>query len=194
MVRRRRETLSLSLGGAAWLALFLVLGGCAREKTETGRAPAETAREARPAASSADSRRPSPDFVLRDISGKEVKLSDLRGKVVILDFWATWCAPCREEIPGFIDLQDRYRDRGLEIVGVSVDQGGISVVAPFARQMRINYTMLVDGMGVANLFGGIQGIPTTFVLDRQGRIVKRFTGLVEHSVFEGLIKELLAEA
>jgi peroxiredoxin len=179
---------------ALWAALA-GMPGCAREKAETGRAPGEAAETPRaPANASASSRSPAPDFLLKDLSGKEVKLSSFRGKVVIVDFWATWCPPCREEIPGFVDLQRQYKDQGLEIVGISVDQGGAGVVGPFAQQNRINYTMLVDGMGVTGLFGGIQGVPTTFVLDRQGRIVKRFTGLVDRAVFEDLVKQLLAEA
>jgi thiol-disulfide isomerase/thioredoxin len=133
-----------------------------------------------------------PDFALAQASdGKSVKLSDFKGKVIILDFWATWCPPCREEIPGFIALQKKYKSKGLEIIGVSVDRGGAKVVDDFGKEQGINYTSLMAGPDTAEAYGGIRGIPTTFVIDRKGRIVNKFIGGHDMSVFEKEIKALL---
>jgi len=132
------------------------------------------------------------DFELADLSGKKVRLSDFKGKVVILDFWATWCGPCRAEIPEFVKLQSKYKDKGLAIVGLSLDSDGESVVAPFARKHDINYTMLLANDGTARLYGGVNAIPTTFILDRQGRIVKKFIGVMPRETFEQAIQPLLA--
>jgi thiol-disulfide isomerase/thioredoxin len=113
--------------------------------------------------------------------------------VVILDFWATWCGPCREEIPDFVRLQDKYRAQGLEIVGLSLDDDGEKAVRPFAEKHGVNYTMLLAaGTNTADRFGGVIGIPTTFVLDRQGRIVKKFIGMMGPKTFEEAIQPLLA--
>ena len=132
-----------------------------------------------------------PDFTLKDISGNERTLSDFSGKVVILDFWATWCPPCRAEIPHFIELYDTHKDKGLEIIGVSLDRNAERVIGAFAEENRINYTLLVGDNDVADLYGGIMSIPTTFVIDRNGRIRDRFVGYRDKEVFEEAIKELL---
>ncbi|HKW50998.1 MAG TPA: redoxin domain-containing protein [Candidatus Eisenbacteria bacterium] len=132
-----------------------------------------------------------PEFELPDLDGKIVKASDLRGKVVILDFWATWCPPCRQEVPHFVALQSKYRDQGLEIVGLSLDKGGASDVKPFAQEHNVNYMMLIANDETAASYGGITGIPTTFVLDKSGKVVKRFLGYTDPEVFEETIKPLL---
>ena len=135
--------------------------------------------------------RPAPDFTLFDIYGEARSLSDFRGKVVILDFWTTWCPPCRAEIPHFIELYDEYKDEGLEIIGISMDWNGDRIVAPFVEDNGINYVILLDKDEVANLYGGIISIPTTFVIDRDGGIRKRYVGYRDKEVFENDIKELL---
>jgi thiol-disulfide isomerase/thioredoxin len=110
-----------------------------------------------------------------------------------LNFWATWCPPCRDEVPDFVRLQSKYRDQGLAIVGLSLDQGGARDVRPFADEYDVNYTMLIAGQETADAYGGIVGIPTTFVLDRNGTIVKRFVGRASSEAFEEAIRPLLAQ-
>ncbi len=132
-----------------------------------------------------------PEFALTSLDGETVKLSDYQGRVVIVDFWATWCPPCREEIPHFVELQQRYGDRGLTVIGISVDQGGPQVVRSFAQEQGINYPLVMADARVAGDYGGIRGIPTTFVIDRQGRIVKKYVGYQDKSVFERDIEALL---
>jgi thiol-disulfide isomerase/thioredoxin len=126
-------------------------------------------------------------------------LEAYRGKVVILDFWATWCGPCRMEIPSFIALQNKYRDQGLEVVGISIDPiaprgnpGGAPAVAPFIKDNGINYTILmVNNPSALRGFDVSQGIPTTYIVDRSGKIVKTYIGVRPMSVFENDINQLL---
>jgi thiol-disulfide isomerase/thioredoxin len=132
-----------------------------------------------------------PAWDLKDLKGDSVKLSDFKGKVVILDFWATWCPPCRAEIPHFIGLQDKYGKEGLVIVGVSVDEGGPSVVSSFVKANKINYPIVLGNLEVAQLYDATNGIPTTFVIDRKGNIVAKHLGLTESNVFEDEIKSVL---
>jgi cytochrome c biogenesis protein CcmG/thiol:disulfide interchange protein DsbE len=132
-----------------------------------------------------------PDFTLNDLDGKPFRFSSTRGKVVILDFWATWCPPCRMEIPHFVDLYRDYRGKGLEIVGVSLDRGGASAVKPFARTNGINYPVLIGNQKVTSDYGGVRSIPTTFVIDRKARIVEKYVGYRDKAVFEEVIKKLL---
>ncbi|MBD3334999.1 MAG: redoxin domain-containing protein [Candidatus Eisenbacteria bacterium] len=139
-------------------------------------------------------REPAPDFSLPDLSGREVSLDDFAGKIVILDFWATWCPPCRMEIPHFIGLHKDYNDRGVEIVGIALDRNGIQAVQPFVQQHRIPYVSLIGDQQIARRFGGVRNIPTTFIIDQKGRIVSRHVGYQERSVFEREIVALLQES
>jgi cytochrome c biogenesis protein CcmG/thiol:disulfide interchange protein DsbE len=134
---------------------------------------------------------PVPDFTAQDIYGNTFNFSDLKGKVVILDFWATWCAPCKVEIPWFLDLYDRYKGQGLEVVGVAMDDEGMSVVKPFAEKLRINYHVVLGNENLATQFGGIVGLPTTFIIGRDGKIVAQHQGLVGRNTFEEAVKKLL---
>ena len=124
-----------------------------------------------------------PDFTLTDLNGDEFSLSDHKGKVIILDFWATWCGPCRMEIPGFVELQDKYGD-DVVVVGVSLDKGGPKAVVPFAKEYEINYPVVYGDGTVVQAYGGIRGIPTTFIIDRNFNIQRKYVGYKPHSVFE----------
>jgi len=132
-----------------------------------------------------------PYFILPDLDGKMVSLKDFKGKVLILDFWATWCPPCREEIPHFQELYAKYRGKGFEVIGIALDQGGAKVVKPFAEKFNIGYTILLGGAEISDAYGGIIGIPTTFVIDRKGQIIKKYVGYRDKEVFEEDIKGLL---
>ena len=132
-----------------------------------------------------------PAWELKDVDGKTVKSSDFAGKVVVLDFWATWCPPCKAEIPGFVELQKQYGDKGLVIVGVSLDEQGPEVVTPFMNQFSINYPVVMGDAKIVQAFGGIRGIPTTFVIDRSGKIVSGHVGFAPKETFEKEIVPLL---
>jgi thiol-disulfide isomerase/thioredoxin len=136
-------------------------------------------------------RTPAPDWELSGLNGKTVKFSDFRGKVVILDFWATWCAPCRLEIPHFVELQKRYGDKGLAVIGVSLDEQGSETVKKFVKQYGVNYPIVIGNQKVVEAYGGIVAVPTTFVIDRQSRIVSRHVGYDDKAAFEQEIQSLL---
>jgi peroxiredoxin len=132
-----------------------------------------------------------PAWTLRDVEGREVKSSDYQGKVVVIDFWATWCPPCRKEIPDYIAWQKKYADRGLVILGFSMDEAPPAVVKAFGAKMKINYPLLMAGEAIAEAFGGIEGLPTAFVIDREGNIRHRKVGLSDPVAYEKLIASLL---
>jgi peroxiredoxin len=131
------------------------------------------------------------DFALKNSKGETIRLSSFEDKVIILNFWATWCGPCRREIPGFVDLYRKYNEEGLEIIGVSVDQNGWEAVKPFVENYKVNYPILMFNHKVIGDYGGIRGIPTTFIIDRKGKIVEKIVGLRPDSYFEKRVKELL---
>ena len=132
-----------------------------------------------------------PEWQLEDLEGKSVKLSDFKGKVVILNFWATWCPPCRREIPSFVSLQKEYGDKGLVIIGVSLDEKGPAAVKPFISKMGINYPVVMGDPKVAADYGGIAVVPTTFVIDRNGNVAAMHEGDAPRATFESDIKPLL---
>jgi thiol-disulfide isomerase/thioredoxin len=133
-----------------------------------------------------------PDFTLAQLAdGKPLTLSSYRGKIVLLDFWATWCIPCREEIPHFVELQEKYGDQGLQIIGVSMDDSP-DPVRPFAQQFRMNYPIVMGNAKIGEEYGGVLGLPIAFLLDRDGRIVKKHIGATAAEVFESEITFLLA--
>ena len=138
-------------------------------------------------------RKPAPDFTVKTLEGNSLKLSSLKGKVVLLDFWATWCPPCRAEIPHFKELYSQYKGKGLEIIGLSIDQDGEAAVRPFAKENGINYPLAIGNQALTQVYGGILGIPTTFLIDKQGKIAQKYIGYHEKEVFEKEIQALLAE-
>jgi len=135
--------------------------------------------------------RVAPDFTLPDINGKPFHFASVKGKVVILDFWATWCPPCRAEIPHFNELSDQYKKQGLEVIGISLDQGGPQAVKNFTKTTRIDYPILMGNSDITNKYGGVRGIPTTFIIDRKGKIVEKFVGYRDKETFEVVIQKLL---
>ena len=132
-----------------------------------------------------------PAFSLTDINGNSLKLSDFQGKVVMLDFWATWCGPCRIEIPGFVELQKRYAAQGFTIIGISEDNTA-QPVEEFYKEFQMNYPVALGNERLEELYGGMQGLPTTFIIGRDGRIYAKHVGATDPEVFETEIKELLA--
>jgi cytochrome c biogenesis protein CcmG/thiol:disulfide interchange protein DsbE len=133
-----------------------------------------------------------PDFALPTMGGDTLRLSERRGEVVVLNFWATWCAPCREEIPMFVEMQRELGDEGLQFVGISLDRDGFEVVRPFAENMGVNYPMVVDDGTVAPMYGGIPTVPTTYLIGPEGRVHGYAPGLVTESVLRPRVEKLLA--
>ncbi len=117
-----------------------------------------------------------PAFELETLNGGRLSSKSLAGQVALVEFWATWCKPCLEEIPVFNDLYARYRDKGLVVVGIATQSGWASDIKPEAEELKIAYPVVVGDQKVEKGFGGIWGFPTTFLVDRQGRIVRKFTG------------------
>ena len=136
-------------------------------------------------------RKAAPEFALKDADGKLVHLSDYKGKVVLLDFWATWCGPCKIEIPWFMDMQRKNRDRGFEVLGVSMDDEGWEVVKPFLSDLQVNYRVVIGNDVTAQLYGGVDALPTTFLIDRGGKIAAVHVGLASKKDFEDGIEQLL---
>jgi cytochrome c biogenesis protein CcmG/thiol:disulfide interchange protein DsbE len=132
-----------------------------------------------------------PDFTLKDLDGNDFSFASTKGNVVILDFWATWCPPCRKGIPEFQALYEEYRKMGVEIVGVALDTGGVEVVKPFVKKNGVTYPVVIGDRGVVAAYGGIRGIPTTFVIDRKGKIIQKYVGYREKKIFEADIRKLI---
>ena len=134
----------------------------------------------------------SPAFTLTDLEGKPLQLAAFRGKVVLLDFWATWCAPCKIEVPHLVALQKKYGSQGLQIVGISMDDD-LAPVKAFAQEFSINYPVVLGNAELARSYGGVLGLPVAFLIDRDGRIVKRLDGDAKLQGLEKEIAELLKE-
>jgi len=132
-----------------------------------------------------------PPISLTDIGGKKLDLADYKGKVVVLDFWATWCGPCRIEIPGLMEMQDKYAKQGFSVIGISLDDEPGPVVE-FYKEFKMNYPVAVGNQRIGELYGGIFGLPTTFLIGRDGRIYAKHTGATSPSVLEDEVQQLLA--
>jgi cytochrome c biogenesis protein CcmG/thiol:disulfide interchange protein DsbE len=136
-------------------------------------------------------RRAAPEFQLRDSAGKKVNLKQYRGKIVVLDFWATWCHGCKEEIPWFADFERKYSAKGLRVIGVSLDGDGWKVVRPFLAGADIPYRIVLGDDAIAKQYG-IENMPDTFLIDRRGRIAASYTGMVDRANVEENIRAMLA--
>jgi cytochrome c biogenesis protein CcmG/thiol:disulfide interchange protein DsbE len=133
---------------------------------------------------------PAPEVTLTDLKGQKLDLASYKGDVVLVDFWATWCDPCRAEIPNFVELQNKYGSQGFRIVGISMDDGS-GPVRDFYDQYKMNYPVAMGSAKLAERFGGVLGLPVSFLIGRDGRIYARHVGETESSVFEAEIKQLL---
>ncbi|MFO7979941.1 MAG: TlpA disulfide reductase family protein [Candidatus Aminicenantes bacterium] len=131
-----------------------------------------------------------PDFVLEDLNGNEITLDDFKGKVLFINFWATWCPPCREEIPGFVSMYKIYNGQGMEILGVSLDQKGVEIVKKFAEMYEINYPMAMGTNQFIQDYQPGQYIPTTIIIDREGRIRDRHVGYLDKTILEKYFLQL----
>jgi thiol-disulfide isomerase/thioredoxin len=132
-----------------------------------------------------------PEFTLKNINGVDVSLSDYKGKIVFINFWATWCGPCRHEVPAFVELQEEYGSDTLVILGISLDQGDLSVVPAFAKEYNINYEVLYGDAKVVGRYGGIRSIPTTYIVDRDGYIRDGRIGFPGKDYFVQMINNLM---
>ncbi|MBZ5610046.1 MAG: TlpA family protein disulfide reductase [Acidobacteriia bacterium] len=150
---------------AAFLAAVVLSLACTHEATVKAAVKADKDRKA------------APNFTLADVNGQKVQLSDYKGKVVLLDFWATWCGPCKVEIPWFMEFEQTYKNKGFAVLGVSMDDDGWTVVKPYLQQLKVNYRIVLGNDKVGELYGGVDSLPTTFLIDRQGKIAATHVGL-----------------
>jgi peroxiredoxin len=134
---------------------------------------------------------PAPNFTLKDVEGREVTLADYKGKVVLLNFWATWCGPCKIEMPWFVEFQRKYKDQGFSVIAVSLDDEGWEVVRPFTEEYELNFPVVVGTNEMADEFGGVAALPTTFIIDKEGRIRNSHMGLAGRGEYEEEIEALL---
>jgi cytochrome c biogenesis protein CcmG/thiol:disulfide interchange protein DsbE len=130
-----------------------------------------------------------PDFSLPDLKGGKINLADYKGKVIILDFWATWCPPCKAEVPGFIALHDKHAKDGVVMIGAAIDD--VDKVKSFVKRNNVDYLVCIADQATTGNYGGIRGIPTTFVIDKEGYIVREYVGFRPEELFEQDIKDLM---
>lgn len=168
----------------ALAAILLLVAGCSR----SGKTAQDTP-ELRPDSE----RKPAPTFELKDASGATITMADYRGKVVLINFWATWCGPCKVEIPWFIEFQQKYKDRDFAVLGISMDEDGWKSVKPYVEQHKMNYRVLIGDEKLTDLYGGIDSLPTSFIVDRAGRIAAAHFGLVDKSDYQNEIIKLLED-
>jgi peroxiredoxin len=140
-----------------------------------------------------EQRPPATEFTLLDANGAKASLSDYKDKVVLLNFWATWCTPCEVEIPWFKEFERTYKDRGFAVLGVSFDEEGWAAIKPFVKVHEMNYRVLLGTEDMGKMYDEVQALPTTFLIDRQGRVAVQHRGLVSKATYEEGIQKLLAE-
>lgn len=134
--------------------------------------------------------KPAPDFTIKGLNGQDLTLSDYQGKVIFLNFWATWCSPCKAEIPGFIEIFEKYKDRGMVIIGISLDSAGEGKIREFVEEYKITYPVAKGSMGLAREYGTGRVIPETFIIDQQGHIRHKHIGYMDKDTLESYFLEL----
>lgn len=132
-----------------------------------------------------------PAFSLKDKDGKVFSAESMKGKIIVLNFWATWCPPCRAEIPAFKSVYEKYKGKGVEIVGVSLDHKGWDVIRPFLDQHKINYPVVLGGADIAKAYGNVRSIPTTFIIDRKGKVIDSHVGAMSEEQLVKSFEKLL---
>ena len=137
---------------------------------------------------------PAPSFTARTFDGKVTRLSDLKGRPVVLDFWATWCRPCRASMPHLSTMQERYRSRGLVVIGLAVDDGDPGRVRTFVDKLGVQFKVAMADEHVLDDYGPIRSIPTTFFIDRRGQVVRRLVGYIDEETLDGYVQEIVANA
>lgn len=176
---------------AAALIHGVVLFGCGTWNEPAAESSQAAAEDAPPAQTDGRSPNAMPDFVLQDLDGATVRLSDYAGKAVFVNFWATWCGPCKAEIPDLVELQKQYSGDGFTIVGVSLDQTGVTTVRDFAQKNGLNYPVLMGNQQVVTQYGNFRGIPTSFLLNDKHEKVKQYPGMVPKQQLTADIEALL---
>jgi peroxiredoxin len=169
---------------ATLIVVAIVLVICIYEVGRRGSGPAK------PSSPPAAVHSVAPDFSLRDLNNQTLELANYRGKVVLLDFWATWCTPCRGEIPHFVEFQNNYREQGLQVIGISMDDDA-KPVREFYQEFKMNYPVALGNEKVAEAYGGVLGLPITFLIGRDGRVAAKYVGEVEMPVLQQEIETLL---
>jgi len=185
-----KKTLYLTL--ISLLGLLFVIQSCSKADNNSDPQPQQRGSSQQIEPPAAKSTHPkAPDFTLKDARGNLIRLSDYKGKVVILDFWATWCPPCRIEIPGYVKMYNKYKNDGLVIIGVSLDNDGWTPVKPFMKEYKIDYPIVLGDREIVGAYGGVSAIPTTFIINREGEIVEKKIGAKSTQYFEDLLTKLL---
>jgi len=188
--------------GYVWIFFlaFFMITGCSSENKQKQQSPTEGAVNNTSAANSVNrsgrnagdgSLGEIPDYEFDTLSGERIKISDYNGNVVMINFWATWCGPCRKEIPELVKLKEKYGEKGLEIIGIALDEEGFQAVEPFLKQFDINYTIVTDDYSYGNELGGIYMVPTTYLVDKEGKIAFRKIGEITVENIESRIVDLL---
>jgi len=172
------------------IALSIVACGTPKERTSADNAKAAAGQTANTQNSSQQEFKMAPDFTLETMEGKNFTLSDHRGKVVVLNFWATWCGPCRKEIPDFMELHKEMKDNGVLFAGVSLDEQGWEKVRPYANDMGINYPIMVDDGNVSRQYGPIRAIPTTLIINKKGQVEYVAPGMLTKEKLKPILTKL----
>lgn len=178
---------------SVFMILFLTAGIFGCQKTEKSNNAENKVADTTSNVTTARTNDLAPGFTLKLTDGKDIKLSNYKGKIVIIDFWATWCPPCRRGIPDMIDIQKKYQ-RDVVIIGISLDRETKPDVVPFIKKYEINYPVAYGTTEVVVAFGNIEAIPTSFIIDKSGQIVDKHIGLVDKSIYINKITELLKKS